>query len=347
MNVNKFNASARGLANTSFKAPGATTTTTSIPFANKVSGLLSTVKGFFDGNSGIIIAFVVLMLAFLLVIIYIVSQLRNNAYKKGTPLLSKIIDLNDRREPVEIPGASLPTQTMGAQYTFTFWLFIQDFVQTPGFHKLVFYRGEKGNIQTANPIVFMDQLTNKLYFALQPMGESLTTIPGANYENLLDITKQNYFLQPDLKYGDATTNKYIVIPMSNVPFNRPVHIALAVKDNVVTTFLDGEVYSASTVNDLWISRTPTEDDVSRPLDSPILQNTLNGSIFIGRSQTFGGGYGVNGMLSKLGYYNYAMTVQDIAKIYKEGPISVNPMLGAFGINQYGVRSPFYKLSTMS
>jgi Na+-transporting methylmalonyl-CoA/oxaloacetate decarboxylase gamma subunit len=347
MNANRFNASARGFTNTGFKAPGAATTPTSIPFSDKVSGLMSSVKGAFSGSSGIIIAFVILMLAFLLVIIYIVSQLRNNAYKKGTPFTSKIIDLNDRGEPVEVPGASLPTQSMGAQYTFSFWLYTQDLVQTPGFHKLVFYRGEKGNIQTANPIVFMDQVTNKLYFALQPMGESLSSIVGANYENLADITKQNYFLQPTLKYGDSTTNKYMIIPVSNVPFNRWVHLALSVKDNVVTTFLDGEVYSVNTVNDVWLSRTPTIDDVTRPLDPPILQNTLSGSVFIGRNQTLGGGYGVNGYLSKLGYYNYAMTVQDVSKIYNEGAMSNNRLLSAFGMKQYGVRSPFYKLSTVA
>jgi hypothetical protein len=348
MNTNRVNASARGFTNTSFnaaKAPNSSSTTSS--FTNTATGVVTKLKGFFDGNSGLIIAFVVVMLAFLLVVIYIVSQLRNNSYKKGAPLISKIINLNDRGEPVEVPGASLSTQTMGAQYSFSFWMYMQDLVQTPGFHKLVFYRGEKDNIQTANPIVFMDQVTNRLYFALQPMGESLANVAGANYDNLLDITKNNYFLEPTLKYGDATTNKHVIIPVSNVPFNRWVHMVLAVKDNVVTVYFDGEVYSVSTVNDIWLSRTPTLDDVTRPKDAPILQSTLNGSIFVGRSQTIGGGNGVNGYLSKMGYYNYAMTIQEVSKIYRQGAVTNNAILSAMGINKYGVRSPFYKLSTVA
>lgn len=338
MNTSRLNASARGFTNASSASPS---------FMDKATGVVSNVKGFFGDNSGLIIAFVIVMLAFLLVIVYIISQLRNNSYKRGAPLTSKIINLNDRGEQVEVPGASLSTQTMGAQYSFSFWLYMQDLVQTPGFHKLVFYRGEKDNIQTANPIVFMDQVTNRLYFALQPMGESLANVTGAKYDNLLDITKNNYFLDQSLKYGDATTNKYIIIPVSNVPFNRWVHMVLAVKDNVVTVFFDGEVYSVNTVNDLWLSRTPSMDDVTRPKDAPILQSTLNGSIFIGRSQTIGGGNGVNGYLSKMGYYNYAMTVQEVSKLYRQGAVTNNPILSAMGINKYGVRSPFYKLSTVA
>jgi hypothetical protein len=337
MNASKF-------SNSGFKAPSTSTTTASM--TDKVSGMLSKVKGLFGGNSGVIVAFVVLMLAFLLVIIYIVSQLRNNSYKKGKALTSKVINLNDGNEPVEIPGSTLETQTMGAQYSFSFWLFVRDFVRTP-FHKLVLYRGEKGNVSTANPIVLMDKDTNKLYFVLQPMGESLNTVAGANYENLLDITKQNYYLQSNLKYGDATTNKHIIVPVNNVPLNRPVHFVLSVKDNIVTVFMNGELHSGNTVNDIYLSRTPTVDDVTRPLDAPILQNNLNGSIFIGKNQTLGGGYGLDGFLSKLGYYNYAMTVEDVYKIYKQGPVSNNSLLSAMGINQYGMRSPFYKLAVVA
>ena len=337
MNASKF-------SNTGFKAPSTSTTTSSV--TNKVSGMMSKVKGLFGGDTGLIVAFVVLLLAFVLVVIYIVTQLRSNSYKKGKSLTSKIIDLNSTNEPVEIPGSTLETQTMGAQYSFSFWLFVRDLNRTP-FHKLIFYRGEKGNISTANPIVFMDKDTNKLYFVLQPLGESLNTVAGANYENLLDITKQNYFLEPSLKYGDASTNKHIIVPVDQVPLNTPLHFVLSVKDNVVTVYMNGAFHSGNTVTDIYLSRTPTVDDVTRPRDAPILQNNLNGSIFIGKNQSLGGGYGLDGFLTKLGYYNYAMTPEDVAKIYVQGPMSKNLLLSAMGINQYGVRSPFYKLAVVT
>jgi hypothetical protein len=315
-------------------------------------------RNFFSGKTGLIVAFVILMLLFILVIVYIISQMRNNAYKKGKPLTSKVINLNERSEQIEVPGSDLPNQTMGEQYTLSFWLYLKDVPQTDGFHKMLLYRGEKDNIQTANPLVFMDHRTNTLYFALQPRNESLANVSGVNYQNLFDITEKNYFLNANLKYADATTNRYIIVPVNNVILNRWVHFALAVKDNLITVFVNGgesensKGYDkgnilTSTVEDIYMSRTPTLDDTIRPKDPPILQNTLKGSIFIGRSESVGGGYGVDGYLSRLGFYNYALNADDVKRVYRQGAIPNNPLFSAFGVNKYGVRSPFYRLASVS
>lgn len=316
------------------------------PTPNMFNNAYERVSSVFGGKTGIIIAFILLMLVFLLVIIFIVSQLRNNAYKKGKALTTQIINLGQRNDQIEIPGADLPKQTMGEQYTLSFWLYLEDLVQTNGFHKMILYRGEKDNVQTANPMVFMDHITNTLYFVLQPKGESLTNVPGANYDNLLDITKNNYYLNSNSRYADQTTNRHIVIPVSNVPFNRWVHVALVVKDNVITTLLDGKA-NVSTVNDILLSRTPTMDDPTpRPENPPILNNNLNGSIFVGKSPVIGGGYGVSGYLSKLGFYNYAMTLQEVSQLINQGPMNSNLLMTAFGANRYSIRNPFYRLDTV-
>jgi hypothetical protein len=272
--------------------------------------------------------------------------MRSNAYKKNKPLISKIINLNERSNQIEISGSDLPKQNMGEQYTVSFWLQVRDLVQTTGFHKMIFYRGERDNIQTANPIVFMDAEVNTLYFALQPRNESLANVPGVNYQNLADITKNNYFLNPNLKYADATTNRYIIIPVSNVKLNRWVHFALAVEDNKIFVYVNGEL-RGSTVEDIYMSRTPTLDDTVRPKDPPILQNTLKGSMFIGRSETIGGGYGVNGYLAGLQFHNYALTTKDVEKVYNQGAVAKNRLLSAFGVSKYGVRNPFYRLAAVS
>ena len=49
--------------------------------------------------------------------------------------------------------------------------------------------------------------------------------------------------------------------------------------------------------------------------------------------------GFNGLLSKVGIYNYDLNSRDIYNIYSEGPID-----GLLASLVYGVRAPLYKLS---
>lgn len=321
--------------------------TSSVMNKLKSSLTIDNIKGFFQGNKGMIIAFGLLLLLFVLVIIYIISQLRNNAYRKNKSLVSQIINLSDRDRQIEISNADLPKQTMGEQFTFSYWLYLEDVVQTPGFHKLIFYRGNKNDIQNANPIVMIDELTNIMYIVLKTRNNSLASTNDIKYENLLPITERNYFENKNFKFTDASVNKYIIVPVTKLPFNVWVHFAVAVKDNVITVYKDGEVYTVKTVDDFILSRPIEHDDAGNAIKYNLNIDKSDGSIFIGRDALIGGGFPVSGFLSKMNYFNYAMTIDDVSKIYRQGAFNKSTFLSAFGLSKYGVRSPLYQLSTVS
>jgi hypothetical protein len=316
-----------------------------VSMTNQFTSVADKVRDMFKGKSGIIIGFVLLMLAFLLVIIYILMELRSNSYKKGKPLTRQVINLSERDGQVEIPASDLPPKSLGDQYTYAFWIYLTDFNQTKNFHKLVFYRGEKDTIKTANPIVMMDEVQNNLHFVLKTRDSSLTSTDNIMYENLVPITEKNYFMKKDLNFQDTTNNKHLVVTVNNIPFNRWVHYTLSVKDNVVTIFQDGEIYIVKTVND-FIQQRPTEMINGDPIKYNVNIDDSQGTIFIGKNPNIGGNNTINGYFSKMDYFNYAMNVSDVLKVYKNGPFSTS-WLQKIGLKNYGMRSPIYKLTTVA
>lgn len=309
----------------------------------------SKVKGLLQGKTGVIIGFVVILLAFLLVIIYILKQIRNNSFKKGTSFVDSVVKLDALQSPVEISGADIPKQAIGDQYTFSFWLYVEEHTPTPGYHKIVFYRGNKDDVKVANPIVMMDEVANKLYFVIKTRNSTLdATTSNTNivYNNLKPITEQNYFLNRSLKLTSDNSNQHLIVPINSVPFHRWVHFALSIKDNIVTVFQDGEIYAVKTTDDFKQMK-PKELDVRGDIiNYNVTIDNSEGTVYIGKNANIAGSNSIQGYFSKLDFFNYAVSVTDAAKIYKDGPYS-SSWLKTLGIKNYGFRTPIYKLSTVA
>lgn len=315
----------------------------------KTKGLqsLSFAQGLLQGKTGIIIGFCLILFAFLLVIIYILKQIRSNSFKKGSSFVDDVVKLDKLQSPLEISGADIPKQNIGDQYTFSFWLYVEEHIPTPQTHKLILYRGNKDDVTAANPIVMMDEMSNKLYFVIKTRGSNLSSTDSSiDYKKLKPITEQNYFLNRTLKLTSENHNKHLIIPVNSVPFNRWIHFALSIKDNIITVYQDGEIYAVKTTDDFKQMK-PKELDVRGdiiPYDVTI--DSGEGTIYIGKNPAIGGNYAVEGYFSKFDFFNYAISVNDAAKIYKDGPYS-SSWLKTLGIKNYGIRTPIYKLSTVA
>ena len=304
----------------------------------------------FSENMGVVVAIVVVMLLFVAVIVFILREINgNNSLKSSKTLTTQIIKMNDIDSPVEVLGSEIPRNKVGNQYTFSFWTYLNGFSQTPGFHKLVFYRGERETVQTANPIVMFDEISNKLHFVVKTEGSSLSsTNASVEYKNLKPIIDRNYYANKNLKFDDLNTNKHLVLTVNSVPFNRWVHFAVAIRDNIITLYQDGEIYAVKTTNDFVASK-PTEYDQRGNIknkSATISIDSSEGSVYIGRNAAIGGKNSIDGYFSKLNYAGYAMTISDIYKEYKKGPFQKN-WLSSIGIDSYGIQYPLYKLKAVA
>lgn len=299
-------------------------------------------------NTGIIIASIIIIFLFVAVIIFITRELLGrNIYKKTKSFVDKVVNMNEMDAPIMIEGSKLP-ESEGNQYTVGFWTYLTGYSQTPGVHKLVLYRGEGASIQEANPIVMMDETNNKLHFVVKTIGSSLSASDSKIvYKQLKPITDRNLFLNKSLRTDDIDINRHLIMTVSSVPLNRWVHFAISVKDNVVTLFQDGGIHSVKTTGDFKQMKPLELDqrgDVKKFFKEDLTISPSSGSFYVGRNPAIAAKNSYMGYFSKLDYASYAMTVGDVYAVYKQGPYP-STILKKVGIDNYGLRSPVFKLTT--
>ena len=296
------------------------------------------------------------VLLFIVVIIYIMFSLKSNKLQ-GKQLTAKPVKLDELAQALEILSAELPKPNIGREYSYSFWLYLDSYPQTYSkdgngkmtpIDKLIFYRGAQGDVSTANPVVFMDGLSNKLYIAIKSQESTLTSVPNrVDYNgNLYNIRFMNYFMNSSLKIRDTldpmqpAINKYLVLTVDYVPLQRWVNVTFIVDNKITTVFLDGEIYSVKSTEEFKAIREPERDVRNRPIDVNLIVDKTDGNVYIGKNSV-GGKTTVPGYFSKLQFFNYAMSMSEVKAIYESGPIGANTFAGVK--IPYGIRSPLYKL----
>lgn len=302
----------------------------------KLSALLS-------GNSGVIVLIVFFILLFVAVIVFLAKEIRGNKYESGKMLTIDIVKLADMDTPLEVLGNEMKTHKP-REFSYSFWLYVDALVQTPGYGKIIFFRGERDSLQQANPIVMMDEVTNQLHFVIRTENSTLaSTDSSIDFRRLKPILERNFFLNKDLKVNDMNINKHLVLTVNSVPRQTWMHYALVIKNNIVTIYQNGEIYMVKTVNDFIKSKPVEYNQKGEEVPYDLSIDQTSGSVYIGRNSSIGGRNAVNGYLSKLEYFTYGLSVNDVYNIYKKGPIP-STWLQKVGITNYGLRSPVFKLN---
>lgn len=277
------------------------------------------ITGFKQTTIVLLVLFAIFLLT--LVIMYIVNRVK--ASKLQQVVLNKdVVTLDNAKEvPYTVNASNLSLATAGQEFSYNFWIYLGPQYQSTANHKLILTRGllpdtKNGNVDyNCNPIFFMDKGTNRLYVALS------TNLVTATSVSLSDI------LQKDV--NGRYTSGFIVTYIDYVPLQRWVNITLTVKDSAAYLFMDADMYSAVTVSDVVTSDT---------LKRPIIRGG-NGDVTIGsRSNT------TNGFVALSSYFNYALTQDEIKKLYSRGPYPKS-ILSFFGLGSYSLRSPVYRVDS--
>ena len=269
-------------------------------------------------KGGIIILIILAMFAIILIVVYIVNMVRKSSMK-NVELVNKVIPLDNRQIiPYKIPANVMDVTLRGQEFSFSYWVYLSPQYDATANHKLIMTRDNtEGEYSVfapeANPVIFMHRSTNVMYFAL-----STTEVK----------TRNNTFASIIAKNANGQfTSKYLVSHIDYVPLQRWAHIVMAVRDASMTIYMDGDIYSVVNVADI-----PWEGGNVRP----IIRSTQNEAV-IGDPQN-----PAKGFLSKMEFFNYALSQDDCKDLYKQGPIK-QTFLGRLGLGNYGVRTPVYKI----
>jgi hypothetical protein len=260
----------------------------------------------------LLIAIVIIII--IAVVVFLIMKYKKGALKSVDLLGAPVVIANPLAGEHQIsPAGKLPASQNGTENTYSLWLFI-DSVSITNNHKIVLYRGNPQSYSNGQFFVYMDSKTNKLYASVRTNGVTDET-SSSNEPSLEDIRINKYFMQSVIDY---------------IPLQRWVNIAYTVKDTVFSTYLDGELYSVTSIYEMAV-----KPDGSRPL--PIKPT---GDILIAGKA---GKEGFNGYIGSGKYLNFAITVTEAKVLYNQGPYKKS-WLSYLGLGNVGLRSPVYKIS---
>jgi Concanavalin A-like lectin/glucanases superfamily len=277
----------------------------------------STVSALFSEKSSIVVFAVIALVVILLVIAFIIYKVRR-ADLDSSMLVKDPLRLYNMTPQKRITSDKVPATTNGQEFAYSAWLYLANYTAPTSSNYLVFYRGgtTDSNVAGASPVVHMDRGTNKLYISLRTnLSSGLTTTP-------LDLLT-------------ASESKYLTATVDYVPMQRWVHVVFVVQDNLLTVYMDGQMYTVENVQDFFAS-SRAGSLTARPIFSPTAGDVMVGA--------FANEPMLDGYISRLQFFNYGLTADDVAALYAIGPVK-RTLLSRLGIAEYGVRTPIYKIDT--
>jgi hypothetical protein len=277
------------------------------------NGVMGKFSGMFQSTPYplmIVVSIIVIVAA----ILFIVLRLRRGAYKSVDLLKKSIVNSNpDNNEHYVSPAAKLPLGINGNDFSVSMWLYVDNLTITND-HKIILYRGNPTTYTNGRFFVYMDSRTNTVYASVRTSGAQEES-SSQREPSLTDIRGNKYFLQSTIDY---------------VPLQRWVHLLYTVKDTTMSTYVDGDLYSVTSIYEL-----PTTAFGSRPL--PVRQQ---GDYMVGGKI---GKQGFNGYIGNPTYFNFAVALNDVKLVYKKGPYK-SSWLKFVGMGNVGFRNPVYKIT---
>lgn len=276
------------------------------------SGILSFYRGVsskVQSVGGVTVAMVVLVLLIIVVGAYAVYRFMITSLKSTT-----LVDgpLHAKNNVKAIDSDKIPTLDNGLEFSLSFWIYLEGVNNTSNYKKVM----TLGTTSEYPMLCVLDKTTNRMYIAFQHSTTSNKGLSGA--EASITAYKQSR------KSGGAPSSAdHMVVAVEYIPLQRWVNICVVVNQDIVTLYLDGDIYSVSSVDAYVTGAGQTSATIAEPL----------GSLIIGSSSD-----GANAFVSRVQMFNYMISVYHARIVYNAGPVS-RGLLGKMGLPRYKLQWP--------
>lgn len=187
----------------------------------------------------------------------------------------------------------IPAMKNGKEFSLSFWVYVEAQRNTSSLKK-VLHVGDGGD--SYSPLVMLDRATNKMYVALRTMssvGDTKTAL------STYSVARRDPS-DPGTGTTDPPYNNFVILEVEYVPLARWINVVVVLDNDIVTLYLDGDIYSVSPV-----TRFATNGVVADP----------SGSLGVGSSTQ-----GFSGYVSNVQVANYAFSVFHARALYRAGPV---------------------------
>lgn len=263
------------------------------------------------GKTSMVVLILAAVAVIILIVFYIIYLLKTHNMKS----MSLLNETKSLGELTKVTG-KIPDVFNMAEYSYSMWLYITD-VPTSQQPLKVLTRGGAGGSGSGsvkeNPIMFLEGNTNRLYVSIATSASAAGPTPS-----LISICPSSPNYQ---------TSGYITVQVEYLPIQRWVHVAAVVNQDVLSVFVNGDIYSVKSVMDGQTTSTGARPTFGRTA----------GDV------TIGGAGNKTGYISSVLFYNYSISQKDVAAIYNRGP---TPWAWAawLGIGRYRFQSPIVKVA---
>lgn len=281
----------------------------------------------------------VLFVAVLIVSIYVMFQLYTIIMKTDLQTAVIVKDVKDIKAISKVSSYSLfrlnlgsdkkvidlPPLNNGVEYSLSYWLYIDEFVNSR-FPKLVTFSGTSDDVSAANIIMYLDPSYVKMHLLIR------TTITSGISDNLANI-------------HNSSDCNFFRLQVPYIPLNRWVNVTLVVDNYYIQFFIDGELRHVVDTSETYIIKSgdTASEQTTTECTSKAIVNNVGKYFYSGQPK---GGESLNGFISKMKFFNYALTIDHAKMIYKTGPLHQS-ILSQLGLPLYGIRNPFYRVDSVA
>lgn len=200
-----------------------------------------------------------------------------------------------------VSGDKLPPMKNGKEFSLSFWVYIEAQTNTAAL-KQVLAVGDSAD--ALSPLVVMDRATNRMYIAMRTMQMNTTESAMstlAAVQTYADSRKTMTSSDSNSSSLDSkpTYSECAILEVEYVPLARWLNLVVVLDNDLLTLYLDGDIYSVT----------------------PVIRFSANGVVVDPKgSLSVGGTNGVSGYVSNVQIANYAFSVFHARAIYRAGPV---------------------------
>jgi hypothetical protein len=186
----------------------------------------------------------------------------------------------------------------GAEYAYSFWIFVNDWNFNYGNPKNVFVRtsSDINNYSSASPSVWLYPKENKLMVRVstltgeQPYDHVTYNPCKSNQPNMYTDVNPSHMCRQAFRTTTACD-------IDSIPLQKWVHVSISLWNRTLDVYVNGKLARSCVLPGI-----------------PLVDHAQLGLLHVGRGKTF------NGYISKLQYFNRALNASEIYDIYVNGPL---------------------------
>lgn len=254
---------------------------------------------------------------------YTVYQILSTNLKVVT-LLNK--PLNALSQSTTVKSEKFPVMSNGKEFSVSFWVYVESQSNTSNLRQVISI-GDKSD--DLSPLVMMDRTTNKMFIAMRTMSSpSMTT--SAIIEDYSRSLKTRTTSNPHLNY-----NRSIIMEIEYVPLGRWLNVVAVLDNDVVSLFVDGDMYSVAPISrfaDRIQNTSPAGSTTGGTGGNAPPAGSTTGvtarpdpaSALVAKDPAgglnVGGINGISGYVANVQVANYAFSIFHARAIYRAGPV---------------------------